>query len=77
MPRSTFEQWCSPDGSLVAGSVEEVSEKLTRMREQLGLTRYVGQIDIGGQPFDAVRKSLDLYARDVAPAVRAHAMRPA
>jgi hypothetical protein len=53
-----------------------VHEKLTRMRQQVGFTRYLGQIDIGGQPFEAVKEGIELYARHVAKAVRASAVPP-
>jgi hypothetical protein len=36
----------------------------------LGHTRYLGQIDVGGQPFAKVAKGIELLATKVAPAVR-------
>jgi hypothetical protein len=32
--------------------------------------RFVGQIDVGGQPFGQVSRSIELFATKVAPAVR-------
>ena len=40
------------------------------LREMTGATRYVGQIDIGGQSFSDVAKGIELFATKVAPALR-------
>jgi hypothetical protein len=63
MPREAFEQMLSTQGTLVAGSVDEVTAKLGRMIEQIGLTRYFGQIDIGGQSIAAVTRGVELFGR--------------
>jgi len=70
MPPQVFEQMLSPMGALVAGSPQQVIDKLSFMRETMGLTRFLGQVDIGGQPFAAVMKAIELYAGKVAPALR-------
>lgn len=70
MPRSVFAQMLSPQGGLVGGSPQEVIDKLLTLHEVLGITRYLGQIDIGGQPFTQVVKGLELFATKVAPVVR-------
>ena len=41
-----------------------------RLYKATGAVRYVGQIDIGGQPFDDVTRGVELFATRVAPAVR-------
>ena len=41
----------APGDSLVGGSVEEAVDKLASLPDAIGITRFVGQIDIGGQPF--------------------------
>lgn len=71
MPAEVFAQMLSPHGSLVAGSPQEVIDKIMFERETMGLTRYVGQIDIGGQPFAMVAKAIELFATKVAPVIRA------
>ena len=63
-------QMVSPDGAVVAGTPQQVIEKLIAIREAVGNERFGGQVDIGGQPFGNVMKSMELYATDVAPAVR-------
>ncbi|MGI4022901.1 MAG: LLM class flavin-dependent oxidoreductase [Janthinobacterium lividum] len=71
MPVEQYQQMLSADGSLIGGSVQEVIDKIMFLKEKMGLTRYVGQIDIGGQDFTAVAKGIELFATKVAPVVRA------
>ena len=70
MPKEQYLQMLSPQGSLIGGSPQEVAEKLLFLKEEMGITRYVGQIDIGGQPFAAVVKGIELFAMKVAPLLR-------
>jgi alkanesulfonate monooxygenase SsuD/methylene tetrahydromethanopterin reductase-like flavin-dependent oxidoreductase (luciferase family) len=76
MPRSAFEQMSSPAGALVAGSPQQVVDKLLAQHEAMGTTRFLGQLDIGAQPFDVIVKSLELFATKVAPVVRRHTTSP-
>jgi alkanesulfonate monooxygenase SsuD/methylene tetrahydromethanopterin reductase-like flavin-dependent oxidoreductase (luciferase family) len=70
IPRAAVEQMAGPRGALLLGSPEEVIEKILAQYEVLGHTRYLGQIDVGGQPFAKVAKGIELLATKVAPAVR-------
>ena len=70
MPREVYDQMLAPGGSLVGGDVQQVIDKLMKLRELTGATRYVGQIDIGGQSFKEVAKGIELFASKVAPALR-------
>lgn len=70
MPPATYAQMLSPQGTLIGGTVEQVVEKLTRLRQATGASRYVGQIDIGGQPAEWIKKGIELLATQVAAAVR-------
>jgi hypothetical protein len=54
----------------VGGSVQQVIDKLAMLREMTGATRYVGQIDIGGQTFTEIAKGIELFASKVAPSLR-------
>lgn len=60
----------SPQSSLIGGSHQEVIDKLLYLKENMGLNRYVGQIDIGGQEFKYVIRDIELFAHKIAPAVR-------
>ena len=70
LPRSAFEQMLSPQGTLVAGSPQQVIDKLLTQHEVFGTTRFFGQIDIGGQPHVEVMKGIERFATQVAPVVR-------
>jgi alkanesulfonate monooxygenase SsuD/methylene tetrahydromethanopterin reductase-like flavin-dependent oxidoreductase (luciferase family) len=70
MPPATFAQMLSPQGALVGGSVQEVVDKILAQHEAIGNTRYLGQIDIGGQPFTDVARGIERLATQVAPVVR-------
>jgi len=70
MPRGAYEQMLSPEGALVGGSPQEVVDKILAQHEALGTSRYLGQIDIGGQPFADVARGIELFATKVAPIVR-------
>jgi alkanesulfonate monooxygenase SsuD/methylene tetrahydromethanopterin reductase-like flavin-dependent oxidoreductase (luciferase family) len=71
MPKEQFQQMTSPMGSLVSGGTREVIDKILLLKE-MGVSRYVGQIDIGGQPWHKVIKSIELFASKVAPEIRKH-----
>jgi len=68
MPRDVYDQWIR--AGLLVGSPQEVIDKIMNHREQLGISRYVGQFDVGGMPASMVDKSLELFATEVAPVVR-------
>jgi alkanesulfonate monooxygenase SsuD/methylene tetrahydromethanopterin reductase-like flavin-dependent oxidoreductase (luciferase family) len=70
MPRPAYEQMLSPAGALVGGSPQEVVDKILAQHHAIGTTRYLGQIDIGGQSFAHVSRGIELYAAKVAPIVR-------
>ncbi|ODT21685.1 MAG: hypothetical protein ABS35_16680 [Kaistia sp. SCN 65-12] len=70
MPPATYAQMLSPQGTLVGGSVEQVIEKIALIRQTTGAIRFVGQIDIGGQPFADIARGIELLATRVAPAFR-------
>ena len=54
------------------GSPQEVADRLIEIRDQLGLTGFIMEPNLGGNvPADKVQKSIRLYAEEVAPALRA------
>lgn len=70
LDRTTFDAMAAPDGALVVGSAHEVADKLSRQRELLGVSRFIGQVDLGGLPRTHVLESIDQFASHVAPSVR-------
>jgi alkanesulfonate monooxygenase SsuD/methylene tetrahydromethanopterin reductase-like flavin-dependent oxidoreductase (luciferase family) len=57
--------------AIMIGSSEQLIEKILDAHEALGLDRFLGQIDWGGLPRAAVTESINRYAEEIAPAVRA------
>ena len=70
MPKEQYNFMLSPQGSLIGGSPQQVIDKIMYLKEYAGASRYVGQIDIGGQSFADVVKGIELFASKVAPAIK-------
>ncbi|MCF7553698.1 LLM class flavin-dependent oxidoreductase [Pseudonocardia sp. WMMC193] len=68
MSRTTYDRMIA--SGLVVGSPQQVVEAILRQRELLGTDRYVGQFDVGGMPEAMTTSSLELFATEVAPALR-------
>ena len=70
MSRSDFEHMANPETALFVGSPQQIIEKILNQYELYEHQRFVAQLDIGGQPFSAVVKGLELLATKVAPVIR-------
>jgi alkanesulfonate monooxygenase SsuD/methylene tetrahydromethanopterin reductase-like flavin-dependent oxidoreductase (luciferase family) len=57
-------------GALMVGGPTEVAEKILDLRSELGVDRFLGQVDLGGMPQQMVRDSIQRFGDIVAPAVR-------
>jgi probable LLM family oxidoreductase len=77
LPREAFEAWAGPHGALFAGSPAEIVDKILWEHELLGHDRFLAQIGLGGLPFAATARSIELLATEVLPAVRQALRRPA
>ncbi len=78
LPREAFEAWAGPHGALFTGSPQQVIEKILWQRQLLGHDRFLAQIGLGGLPFPATARSIELLATEVLPVVRREtAPRPA
>lgn len=71
MDRQHFDQLCAPDGPLMVGTPEEVTEKLIHQHELFSYTRFLAQI-ISGINLDHQRlmHSVELFGKMVAPEVK-------
>jgi alkanesulfonate monooxygenase SsuD/methylene tetrahydromethanopterin reductase-like flavin-dependent oxidoreductase (luciferase family) len=69
MNRAQFEMMRGPGGSLVLGDVETVAKKIIRMREVLGIDRFMLHISVGTLPHDQVLHSIELLGTEVAARV--------
>jgi probable LLM family oxidoreductase len=71
MSRGQFDMMRAPEGSLVLGDVEAVAAKIVRMREVLGIQRFMLHISVGTLPHDKVMRTIELLGTKVAPLVNA------
>lgn len=70
LPRDAFDAWAGPRGALFAGSPQEVIDKILWEHELIGHDRFLAQIGLGGLPFDATARSIELLATEVLPVIR-------
>ncbi|MEY4748968.1 MAG: hypothetical protein RIQ60_1182 [Pseudomonadota bacterium] len=68
--RRDFEFLASPRGSLFAGSPQQIVDKILYEHELFRHDRFLAQLDIGGQPYAMVARSIELLATRVLPDVR-------
>jgi probable LLM family oxidoreductase len=73
--REQYEALRSPSGALAVGSAEEVAGKILFEHELFGNQRYIGQMSVGAVAHDDVMRSIELFATEVAPVVRAEVAR--
>jgi alkanesulfonate monooxygenase SsuD/methylene tetrahydromethanopterin reductase-like flavin-dependent oxidoreductase (luciferase family) len=67
---STFEQQVA-DYKVIAGSPDDCLERIRYWRDKLGITLLAGTFNFGGLDQAATLRSLELFATEVAPALRA------
>ncbi|HEX6845163.1 MAG TPA: Atu2307/SP_0267 family LLM class monooxygenase [Actinomycetota bacterium] len=71
MSREDYEASATPRGANFVGSPEQVVEKILLQHELFHHDRFLLQFTIGSLPHEAVLRSIELFATEVAPAVRA------
>ena len=67
--REDCDKRSSADGPLFVGSPQQIVDKISWEHELFGHQRYLAQVDIGGQPYAMVAKTLELLGGKVLPAV--------
>jgi probable LLM family oxidoreductase len=70
MSRAQFDAGCSPDGHLLVGTPEQVAEKILAHHELFDHNRFLGHISVGVLPHEKALRATELFATEVAPAVR-------
>ena len=68
--REQYEWARSPEGALLVGSVQQVTEKILQEWELFGFTRFMAQASMGTVPHKLTLKSIELFGAQVIPAVR-------
>jgi probable LLM family oxidoreductase len=71
MSRAQFDAGCEPGGHLLVGTPEEVTAKVLTIHDLFANDRFLGHISIGVLPHEQAMGAIELYGREVAPAVRA------
>ncbi len=71
LTREQFERACGPEGHLLVGSPAQVTEKILAEHELFSHDRFLGQISVGTLDHEKVMRATELFASEVAPAVRA------
>jgi probable LLM family oxidoreductase len=75
MTRDQYLALRSPRGALAVGSPEEVAEKILFEHELFGNTRYLAHMSLGATRHADVLRSIERFATEVAPVVRAEVQR--
>jgi probable LLM family oxidoreductase len=73
--RAEYEALRSAQGALAVGSPEQVAEKILYEHELFGHQRYLAQMSVGAVAHKDVLRSIELFATEVAPLVRAEVAR--
>ncbi len=68
--RVQFDASIEPQGALLVGSPQEVTDKILYEYELFGHTRFLAQMSIGATPHKDVLRSIELLGTKVAPEVR-------
>ena len=71
MSREQFEASLGPTGALCVGSPATVAAKIVRAVRGLGASRFDMKYSAGTMPHDRMMHSIELYATEVVPMVRA------
>lgn len=61
----------SADGALFIGNSAEVADKINKMKETFGLTRFIGHMDLGDPSHDVMMQSIELFGTKVSDQVKA------
>jgi alkanesulfonate monooxygenase SsuD/methylene tetrahydromethanopterin reductase-like flavin-dependent oxidoreductase (luciferase family) len=59
-----------PGGMVFAGGPDEVADRILQLHAQLGHTRQILQMDVGGIPHAAFLRSIELLGTEVLPRIR-------
>ena len=68
--KSQYDGGRSKEGALFIGNSNEVIDKILYMHELFGITRFIGHMDVGDPSHKNMMKSIELFGKEVAPAIR-------
>lgn len=70
MTRDQFDLGADPDGALFVGSPQTVADKIVRVTNELGLSRFDLKYSAGTFGHEQLMSGIELYGSEVAPLVR-------
>src|SRR5690242_16278824 len=70
LSRQQYDYARSPQGALMTGSVQEVTDKILYEHELFGNTRFLAQASVGTVPHKLVMHSIELFGDKVVPAIK-------
>lgn len=73
--RDQYDAYRAPGGALLVGAPDEVAEKILHAHDLFGSSRYVAQMSVGAVPHADVMRSIERFAGEVVPLVRAELAR--
>ena len=68
--RGQYETGRSANGHLIIGDANEAIDKILRLREMFGLTRFSAHMDVGGPSHKLLMKSIEIFGTRIASKVR-------
>jgi alkanesulfonate monooxygenase SsuD/methylene tetrahydromethanopterin reductase-like flavin-dependent oxidoreductase (luciferase family) len=71
MSREQFEASCTLKGANLVGNPQQVIDKILYQHQVFGHDRFLLQMSVGSVPHDKMLRSIELFANEVAPVVRA------
>ena len=70
MTKQQYEYLCQPEGPLLVGTVQEVTDKLIYQYGLFNNTRFLAQIISGDIAHEKIMHSIELFGKEVVPAVK-------
>ena len=68
--KQQFEAGRSPGGHLLIGDAAEAVDKILKLQELFGLTRFSAHLDVGAPSHASLMKAIELFGTEIAPKVR-------
>ncbi|MEP7256098.1 MAG: LLM class flavin-dependent oxidoreductase [Ferruginibacter sp.] len=68
--RQQYDMGRSSNGHLIIGDANEAIDKILKMQELFGLTRFSAHMDVGGPSHQSLMKSIEIFGSKIAPKVR-------
>ncbi len=68
--KSQFDFGRSEHGALIISDANEAIDKILKMQELFGLTRFSAHMDVGGPSHASLMKSIEIFGTKIAPKVR-------